>query len=214
MTTVARENYGTGRARLLTAAREVFAEKGYRGATTRDIAERAGVTEPMVFRHFGSKTALFEEAAVEPVVAFMDDYIAEWATRDIGFTEPVGQAHDFLSRLVEVMDADRPLLLAILTAGQFDETLEPAAQRLREAFGRIIELFERIIDTELTARGLARPDRPAYSRVLLSMVIAFSLHADWLAIGEQPGQVSRERMLREAARTAILGVEFPAERGR
>jgi hypothetical protein len=30
-----------------------------------------------------------------------------------------------VSRLREVMDADRPLLIAILAAGQFDETLDP-----------------------------------------------------------------------------------------
>jgi AcrR family transcriptional regulator len=205
---VSRENssYGTGRARLLSAAHETFGALGYRGATTRDIAERAGVTEPMIFRHFGSKAALFQEAAVEPVVGFMDDYVAEWGTRDHGFTEPVREARDFISRLLEVMHGDRELLIAILSAGQFDEALEPAATRLTEAFGRIIEMFEGIIETEFTLRGLGTPDRPAFARVLLGIVIAFSLHADWLALGDDAGQVSFDRILDEAARMAVFGV--------
>lgn len=46
------------RERILSAAREVIARKGKRGATTREIAEVAGVNEATLFRHFGSKSAL------------------------------------------------------------------------------------------------------------------------------------------------------------
>ena len=199
--------YGTGRARLLAAAREVFGERGYRGATTRDIAERAELTEPMVFRHFGSKAALFEEAAVEPVVAFMDDYVAEWGSRDHGATDAVSEVRDFVSRLLEVLRADRQLLVAILAAGQFDEALEPAAERLQLAFARIIELFEGMVETEFTLRGLDTPDRPAFARLLLGIVVALSLHADWLEIdGSANGGVSFDRMLDEAARVIVFGV--------
>jgi len=45
-------------ARILTAAREIFALKGPHGTTTREIAERAGVNEATLFRHFGNKRAL------------------------------------------------------------------------------------------------------------------------------------------------------------
>ncbi len=41
----------------------VFAESGFRGATTRRIAEAAGVNEVTLFRQFKSKTALINEAA-------------------------------------------------------------------------------------------------------------------------------------------------------
>jgi AcrR family transcriptional regulator len=48
------------RERLLAAALAVFAEKGYRAATTREIAARAGVAELTLFRHFSSKQGLFD----------------------------------------------------------------------------------------------------------------------------------------------------------
>jgi len=50
------------RERILRAATELYAETGFRGTTTRQIAQRAGVNEVTVFRHFGSKTALLHEA--------------------------------------------------------------------------------------------------------------------------------------------------------
>ena len=46
------------RARILAAARELFALKGTRGTTTREVADLAGVNEATVFRHFGTKHAL------------------------------------------------------------------------------------------------------------------------------------------------------------
>ncbi len=46
---------------LLEATLKLISEKGYLGATTREIAQEAGVTELTLFRHFGSKERLFEE---------------------------------------------------------------------------------------------------------------------------------------------------------
>jgi AcrR family transcriptional regulator len=47
------------RAALLEAASRVFARSSYRGATTADIAAEAGVSEPILYRHFGSKRELY-----------------------------------------------------------------------------------------------------------------------------------------------------------
>ena len=60
------------RDRILDAAKRVYAQHGFRGATTRLIAIEAGVNEVTLFRTFGSKAALFEalmaaHAAQSPV---------------------------------------------------------------------------------------------------------------------------------------------------
>lgn len=52
----------SARDQLLQAAARLYAEAGYRGATTRRIAMQAGVNEITLFRHFGSKDALMREA--------------------------------------------------------------------------------------------------------------------------------------------------------
>ena len=50
------------REEILNAAAGVFAQHGFRGSTTRRIAEAAGVNEITIFRQFGSKEALIREA--------------------------------------------------------------------------------------------------------------------------------------------------------
>lgn len=45
---------------ILTAAAELFAERGYKGTTTRAIAERAGVNEVTIFRRFKNKQGILQ----------------------------------------------------------------------------------------------------------------------------------------------------------
>ena len=52
------------RERILRAAIEAFARRGFLGASTREIAELAGVTDPLLFYHFKTKADLYL-AAVE-----------------------------------------------------------------------------------------------------------------------------------------------------
>lgn len=64
---------------ILRAAAEVFAQAGYRAAKMSDVAARVGVTEPVVFQHFGSKAALFAavlERAAAGVQGTLDDLTA------------------------------------------------------------------------------------------------------------------------------------------
>jgi AcrR family transcriptional regulator len=194
--------YGTGRDRLLAAAADVFAEKGFRGATTRDIAERAGITEPMLFRHFGSKRALFEEAAVEPVVRFIDDYVEEWTQRDHGQRDAEDEVRELLTRLCEVLAGDRKMLVAILAAGQFDPDLEPSFARVADAFGRVIALLDGMLAEELGVRGLHSSDRAALARVLLAVPMSLALHAEWLRVDG-----ALDTVVAEAARVIVHGVQ-------
>ena len=84
----------TVRDQLLDAAALLYAEAGYRGATTRRIALQAGVNEITLFRQFGTKEALMREAIaragaspVHPVLPHLprDPFreLREWAKAHI-----------------------------------------------------------------------------------------------------------------------------------
>jgi AcrR family transcriptional regulator len=58
------------RARILAAAQQAFAERGYSEAGIRDIAAIAGVDSALLLRYFGSKAKLFEAALIDAIPQF------------------------------------------------------------------------------------------------------------------------------------------------
>src|SRR5258708_24929265 len=60
------------RLRLLLAATEVFGEKGYRKTEVSEIVHRAGVTKPMLYRHFpGGKAEIYMEVLDDHLQSMM-----------------------------------------------------------------------------------------------------------------------------------------------
>jgi AcrR family transcriptional regulator len=58
-TTSAKLSSEERRAAIIQAVRRVFADKGFHGTTTRELAEAAGVSEALLFKHFPTKEALY-----------------------------------------------------------------------------------------------------------------------------------------------------------
>jgi AcrR family transcriptional regulator len=62
-----RNDSAASRAALLSAAAELFEERGYEGTTVRDIGELAGVDQAMIARYFGGKEGIYLAAlALQP----------------------------------------------------------------------------------------------------------------------------------------------------
>lgn len=70
------------RERVLQAARALFAEKGFEGATIRDIAHHAGMSTGAVFASFSDKSELFEEVVLADVAAISAEMDREIARND------------------------------------------------------------------------------------------------------------------------------------
>src|SRR5258706_15293189 len=65
---------------ILDAAQALFAANGFRGTSTREIAQTAGVAEVLLFRNFGSKAELYSTAVVLPLAEFLDGWLGrDWA---------------------------------------------------------------------------------------------------------------------------------------
>ena len=65
------------RSSILQAARRAFTETGdMNGTTIRHIADRGGISEGVIYRHFDSKDQLFFEAVVEPLRHAVDELVA------------------------------------------------------------------------------------------------------------------------------------------
>jgi AcrR family transcriptional regulator len=93
------------RSRILAAAASVFAEYGFRGATTRRIAQRAGVNEVTIFRTFGSKQEMIRAAIRES-----DTEVAEGALFPDEPVDPRAELTAFAVRHLARLRAARPLI--------------------------------------------------------------------------------------------------------
>jgi AcrR family transcriptional regulator len=65
----ARQDMGT-RMAILKAARAVFARRGFEGASTREVAEAAGVNNAMIYYHFKDKQDLYRSVLADSFAAF------------------------------------------------------------------------------------------------------------------------------------------------
>ena len=199
---------GRGRQLLLHSARQIFAERGFKGTSTRDIADRAGVTEVMIFRHFGSKANLFQEAVVAPFATFMDSYISDYRAREHGRLSPEQEGRSLYTGLFEVLSSEREVLLALMAARQYDRLPDAAAAQVNEAFDQVLTLLEEVVATEAQERGFSGFDLPATVRVMFSMVLAAALHGDWIGVDRTVGQ---EQLLDAMTTLTVRGLQVPED---
>jgi AcrR family transcriptional regulator len=137
-------------ARLLQAALELLAERGYRGATTKEVARRAGVSEVTLFRRFGSKEGLFK-AALSTFVpqGFLERLPRETAPLEEGLGE-------LLAAYLDLLEAHRALLPKLLSELlRHPELGQGEALPLRTAMGQAVALFR-----AKQEEGLLRKDEP------------------------------------------------------
>jgi AcrR family transcriptional regulator len=122
------------RSHLIGAALHLFATKGYRGTTTREIAQAAGVSEAIIFRHFPTKEALY--------VAILDEKRRE---------EGADQLLRDLRRAIDAGDDEAVVShLAARIVGSFER--DPDFQRLM-----LLTALERHDLAEVSQRILGMP---------------------------------------------------------
>jgi AcrR family transcriptional regulator len=194
---------GEGRRLLLESARLLFAERGYAGTSTREIARAASVTEPMIFRHFGSKAKLFEEAVLAPFNTFVSEYIADWAARPRGAQSPYVETYEFYRGVYDVLAANRRLIHEMIggrAAGSLTDDTVATPQ-----LGALLERFEEIVEREREYRGFRPYDSVVITRLIFGLVFSVAVHGDWMFQGATHPRPSVEAFIDEMTRLTIYG---------
>lgn len=113
---------------MLDAARTVFAQRGYHGASTAEIAARCGCSEPILYRHFPSKQALFAATLLDSAEVLKARLAPVFAER----TDPF----EALAAVVELSAHDE-LFLEVSRLRMLAVTLENEPE-IREALRRLL----------------------------------------------------------------------------
>lgn len=98
---------------MLQAAQELFAVRGFAETRTREVAERAGVTEQLLFNHFGSKQQLFVAAVLNPFEDFVSAYLEAWGTVSPADADPELMLREYVEGLYRLAMENRLLFLAL-----------------------------------------------------------------------------------------------------
>lgn len=130
------------RERILAAALEVFAERGFDGARTRDIAERAGANLGLLPYYFGGKLQLWRAAVASAFEELQRELLAPGAGDDDadlerllrGFVQFVAQRPAFMRLMNDEGKRDGPRMRWVV-----DHHVRPLADALR----KMVEAAER-----------------------------------------------------------------------
>ena len=160
------------RAAIIKAAVELFSSRGFRGATTREIAAAVGVTEPVLYQHFETKQELY--------TAIVDDMLSQMEARGNARIAKCGEINDdrvFFQILGETVlewftDQTAGCRLLILSELEGHELAEIWNER---ATKKIRDFIEGYLARRAAEGVLNVPEPEMAARAFLGMVAHYGL---------------------------------------
>ena len=139
-------NASDRRSQILTAAMEVFAEHGFHGTPTRELARRVGVSEALVFQHFPTKEALIsailDHVGFEDRIQAMEEHLHRIPPREA----LLRIAEHLLTNL-----RDNPTTFRVVFFGLM-ETPHLAGEFYRKFLSRLLALETRLFERAFAER--------------------------------------------------------------
>jgi AcrR family transcriptional regulator len=175
------------RSLVLAAAVETFAELGYGGATTREIARRADVAEPTMFRIYPTKEKLYEAAVLGPFEDFLDGFTARWMAAELPGGRPEEVLEQFVRELHDLVSRNRSLIAALASGDPLTAGTQRALAQLETVGAAIAQ-----------SHGLDF-DVPVAVRIATATVVATTMFEDTLF----PEPLGGERLLDEMTRMLV-----------
>jgi len=141
------------RADILKAARAVFLERGFLGASTDEILARSGGSKETLYAHFGSKLGLFSEVVQGELEMIFTSFAGHADEAPLDRLRLAGRGF-----IRQVMRPDAIAILRILIA-EGVRVPELTAKLRDEAYGKIMRRFAELI-ANVKAAGECRSDDP------------------------------------------------------
>ena len=139
---------------IAQAAKEVFAERGYQGATLEEIAQRAGMAKATIYLYYRNKDELFLHV-VEELVTLVT---ASTAQEALTAKPPLEKLYDMVRSKVEFYERERAFFRIYLHEKQGQEVAPetPHKQVLRELYLQGVQTFASVMQEGINA-GVLRP---------------------------------------------------------
>ena len=148
------------REQLIEVARGLFAERGFEGSAIEEVANRAAVSKPIVYEHFGGKEGLYAvvvDREVDLLLSMMREALTAGTSREL-LEQAAIALLDYIEQHPEgfrILVRDTP----VGTSASFQTIIGDVATRVE---GILMEAF--------TRRGLDPQTAPMYAQMLVGMV--------------------------------------------
>lgn len=186
--------------RISEAAQQLFSERGYDAATTREIARLADVSETLVFRYFGDKATLFDEVVIAPFQRLMDASIARHPDPTADFDREA-ETRRFTRQVFELFEGNEAIFRAMLAG--------PSAGDSAPGLRGLAPFFEQSVDQvkqRYASAGLAPPfDLSIGVRVGFGMIAASVLLRDALFPDSPPDREALIDVLEKLVAHSLMG---------
>jgi AcrR family transcriptional regulator len=150
------------RERILKAALRLFAQKGYDGTTTRELAEAAGVAEGTLFRYFSNKKAILVEVATQGWIEILTDLLTELS--EMGSYKAVAQV---MRRRMLHLHKNADMLRVCFMEAQFHPDLRDRIQA--EVIDKMTDVAEVFFQSAMDQGIYRRMNPKTVARVFLGM---------------------------------------------
>ncbi len=188
---------------ILGAAQDLFAANGFRGTSTREIADTAGVAEILLFRNFGSKAELYSSAVVLPLTEFFEQWLeTDWSEWDRAGTEV--QQREFTARLYRIVKQNRGLIMSYLALSVFEPEMMLGLEHTR-ALSEAIDRLAARTGQHLAQLGQAAHSNPSVgTRAVIGMIASMALFDD-LAGGNGATRPTGDEVVDEMTQLVLHG---------
>lgn len=161
----------TTRQRILTAASALFAQRGYHGTSTREIATAVGIQQPSLFHHFESKDAIMGE-----LINFdLDEPLAVAEREAVAEGSPAVRLYRYLAWDVEYL-CRSPYNLSPVHLMLSDPVFVGAIER----YGRLVKARESLIREAIVAGEFIEVDPSFAQQAIIWMIGGTTADADQL----------------------------------
>lgn len=192
---------------VLKAAHQLFTEQGYHGTTTREIAEEAGVGEPVIFRNFGTKAGLFEAAILKPFTEFITGWAANWDRRPPTSNDPEVITRSFVKGFYALVEEHRELLRTLIAARVQggDSVLDQISVDVSQSLAAALRVMRRVLLAHGEPLAYKNLDPPMSVAVAAGSVMSMLLLDDWLFPAHER-RPSKSRQIEELTQMLLHGI--------
>jgi AcrR family transcriptional regulator len=184
------------REQLLDIGRSLFAEKGFDATSVEEIAQRAGVSKPVVYEHFGGKEGLY--------AVVVDREMSALLSTITGALTSTGHPRELLERaafaLLDYVEQSSDGFRILVRDSPVASSTGSFASLLSDAASQV----EHIMVNQFRARGFDAKHAPMYAQMLVGMV---ALTGQWWLDARKPNKADVAAHLVNLAWNGLSGLE-------